>query len=211
MANDLNATIADVAEDARRLLGELPDGTTSRARAEQTLQTANRAGQLVRHLLRLSERESRMIPRVEISALVRGNEALLRQLAGADIDLRFELAAGLPHVECDTEEIVQVLSTFIVTVRGALPLGGVIRVSTADRGRGDGRRRGDAALVLTVTAEGYGMVPVPTAGCEEVVSRVGGVFSTSTDQNQSVTSLQATLPTEARSNTDAAPGWSQTA
>ena len=49
----------------------------------------------------------------------------MRQLAGADIDLRFELAAGLPHVECDAEEIVQVLSTFIVTVRGALPLGGV--------------------------------------------------------------------------------------
>jgi PAS domain S-box-containing protein len=210
MANDLNTTIADVAEDARRLLGELPDGTTSRARAEQTLQTANRAGQLVRHLLRLSERESRMIPRVEVSGLVRTNEPLCRQLAGADIDLRFELAAGLPHVECDAEEVVQVLSTFIVTVRGALPLGGVIRVSTQDRGRGDGRRRRDQALVLSVTAEGYGMVPVPTAGCEEVASRIGGTFSTTTDSAQSVTTLQVTLPTEART-AEAGPGWSQTA
>ncbi len=151
-----------------------------------------------------------MIPHVEVSALVRANETLLRQLAGADIDLRFELAAGLAHVECDAEEVVQVLSTFIVTVRGALPLGGVIRISTADR-RADGRRRGDSGLVLMVAAEGYGMTPVPTAGCEEVVSRIGGVFSVSIDQNQSVTSLQATLPSEARSNSDAAPGWSQTA
>lgn len=211
MANDLNATIADVAEDARRLLTELPDGTTSRARAEQTLQTATRAGQLVRHLLRLSERESRMIPRVEVSALVRSNETLLRQLAGADIDLRFELAAGLAHVECDAEEVVQVLSTFVVTLRGSLPLGGVIRVSTQERGRTDGRRRGDSALMLSVAAEGYGMVPVPTAGCEEVVTRIGGVFSSSADQNQTVTSLQASLPTEARATNEANPGWSQTA
>jgi hypothetical protein len=212
MANDLNTTIADLVEDARRLLGEMPDGTTSHARAEQTLQTANRAGQLVRHLLRLSERESKLIPRVEVSALVRSSEALLRQLAGADIDLRFELAAGLPHVECDAEEVVQALSTLVVTVRGALPLGGVIRVVTQDRGRGDGRRRGDQsqALILTVSAEGYGMLPVPTAGCEEVVSRIGGSFTAMVDQNLSITTLQATLPTETRS-TEAAPGWSQSA
>ena len=200
-----------MAEDARRLLGELPDGTTSRARAEQTLQTANRAGQLVRHLLRLSERESRMIPRVEVSALVRSNEALLRQLAGADIDLRFELAAGLPHVECDAEEVVQVLSTLIVTVRGALPLGGVIRVSTADRGRGDGRRRGDTALVLTVTAEGYGMVPVPTAGCEEVGHPHRRRLLVVHRPNQAVNVPPGDSADRSAQQPTPAPGWSQTA
>jgi hypothetical protein len=61
-----------------------------------------------------------------------------------------------------------------------------------------------------VSAEGYGMVPVPTAVCEDVVARCGGSFTASVDQSQSIMTLQATLPIDPR-NAEAAPGWSQTA
>ena len=63
---------------------------------------------------------------------------MLRQLAGPDIDLRFELAPSLPPVECDADELAGLLSTLVVTVRGALPLGGSIRV--VDAAAAQGRR-----------------------------------------------------------------------
>jgi PAS domain S-box-containing protein len=209
MANDLNGVVGEMAEEARRLLADVPESSPLRARAEQSLQAANRAGSLVRHLLRLNERESRAVAGVEASTIVRANEPLLRQLAGQDIDLRFDLAAGLPALECDAEEVVQVLSTLVVTVRGALPLGGTIRVITQDRGRGEGRRRSDKAVVVSVVAEGYGMVAVPTTVCEEVVTRCGGVFSSLVDPNQSSTTLTAALPID--NLNESAPGLSQTA
>jgi PAS domain S-box-containing protein len=194
MANDLHGIVNVMADEGRKLLAELPEGSTVRAQAEQSLQTANRAGQLVRHLLRLSEREARATTGSDTNSLVRANEPMLRQLAGPDIDLRFELAPSLPPVECDADELAGLLSTLVVTVRGALPLGGSIRVTTQPPRKDGGRRRNDTSLALAVVAEGYGMVSVPTTVCDEVVSRSGGTFGAQVDLKAGTTTFTAYLP-----------------
>ena len=194
MANDLHGIVNVMAEEARKLLAELPEGSTVRGQAEQSLQSANRAGQLVRHLMRLSEREQRATSGVEPNGLVRATEPMLRQLAGPDIDLRFDLAPGLPPVECDADELSGVLSTLVVTVRGALPLGGSIRVTTSPPRKDGGRRRNDSSLAIGVIAEGYGMVSVPTTVCDEVVTRSGGTFSAQIDLKSGTTTFTAFLP-----------------
>jgi PAS domain S-box-containing protein len=194
MANDLHGIVNGMADEARKLLAELPDGSQVRAQAEQSLQSANRAGQLVRHLLRLSEREARATSGSDPNGIVRANEPMLRQLAGPDIDLRFELAPSLPSVECDGDELTGVLSTLMVTVRGALPLGGSIRVTTHPPRKDGGRRRNDSSLALALIAEGYGMVPVPTTVCDEVVTRSGGTFGAQVDLKGGTTTFTAYLP-----------------
>jgi chromosome segregation ATPase len=194
MANDLHGIVNGMTDEGRKLLAELPEGSTVRAQAEQSLQSANRAGQLVRHLLRLSEREARAMSGSDPNGLIRANEPMLRQLAGPDIDLRFELAPSLPPVECDADELSALLSTLVVTVRGALPLGGSIRLSTLPPRKDGGRRRNDAALALAVVAEGYGMVSVPTTVCDEVVTRSGGTFSAQVDLKAGTTTFTAYLP-----------------
>ena len=194
MANDLHGIVNGMADEARKLLAELPDGSNVRVQAEQSLQSANRAGQLVRHLLRLSEREQRATSGADPNGIVRANEPMLRQLAGPDIDLRFDLAPSLPPVECDADELAGVLSTLVVTVRGALPLGGTIRLITAPPRKDGGRRRNDGALALSVIAEGYGMVSVPTTVCDEVVTRSGGTFSAQVDVKGGSTTFTAYLP-----------------
>ncbi len=194
MANDLHGIVNGMVDEGRKLLAELPDGSTVRAQAEQSLQSANRAGQLVRHLLRLSEREARATSGSDPNSLVRANEPMLRQLAGSDIDLRFELAPSLPPVECDSDELAGLLSTLVVTVRGALPLGGSIRVSTQPPRKDGGRRRNDTSLALSIVAEGYGMVSVPTTVCDEVVTRSGGTFSAQVDLKGGTTTFTAYLP-----------------
>jgi PAS domain S-box-containing protein len=194
MANDLHGIVNGMADEARKLLAELPDGSHVRAQAEQSLQSANRAGQLVRHLLRLSEREARATTGSDPNGIVRANEPMLRQLAGPDIDLRFELAPSLPSVECDADELAGVLSTLMVTVRGALPLGGSIRVTTHPPRKDGGRRRNDSSMTLSLVAEGYGMVPVPTTACDEVVTRSGGTFGAQVDLKGGTTTFTAYLP-----------------
>jgi PAS domain S-box-containing protein len=194
MANDLHGIVNGMADEARRLLGDLPEGSDVRAQAEQSLQSANRAGQLVRHLLRLSEREARATSGSDPNSVVRANEPMLRQLAGPDIDLRFELAPSLPSVESDADELAGVLSTLMVTVRGALPLGGSIRITTQPPRKDGGRRRNDTSLVLALVAEGYGMVSVPTTVCDEVVTRSGGTFSAQVDLKAGATTFTAYLP-----------------
>jgi len=196
MANDLHGIVNNMADEGRKLLAELPEGSTVRAQAEQSLQSANRAGQLVRHLLRLSEREARATTGSDPNGLVRANEPMLRQLAGPDIDLRFELAPSLPAVECDADELAGLLSTLVVTVRGALPLGGSIRVSTQPPRKDGGRRRNDTSLALAVMAEGYGMVSVPTTVCDEVVTRSGGTFGAQIDLKGGTTTFTAYLPVD---------------
>ncbi len=196
MANDLHGIVNGMADDARKLFSELPEGSDVRAQAEQSLQSANRAGQLVRHLLRLSEREARATSGSDPNSVVRANEPMLRQLAGPDIDLRFELAPGLPSVESDADELTGVLSTLMVTVRGALPLGGSIRVTTQPPRKDGGRRRNDTSLVLALVAEGYGMVSVPTTVCDEVVTRSGGTFSAQIDLKAGATTFTAYLPVD---------------
>ncbi|MEO5820686.1 MAG: PAS domain S-box protein [Vicinamibacteraceae bacterium] len=194
MANDLHGIVNVMADEARKLLGDLPEGSDVRAQAEQSLQSANRAGQLVRHLMRLSEREARASSGSEPNSVVRANEPMLRQLAGPDIDLRFELAPSLPPVECDADELAGLLSTLMVTVRGALPLGGSIRLTTVPPRKDGGRRRNDASLALAVVAEGYGMVSVPTTVCDEVVTRSGGTFSAQVDLKAGTTTFTAYMP-----------------
>ena len=194
MANDLHGIVNGMTDEARKLLAELPEGSTVRAQAEQSLQSANRAGQLVRHLLRLSEREARAMSGSDPNTLVRANEPMLRQLAGPDIDLRFELTPSLPAVECDADELAGLLSTLVVTVRGALPLGGSIRLTTQPPRKDGGRRRNDTSLALAVVAEGYGMVSVPTTVCDEVVTRSGGTFSAQVDLKAGTTTFTAYLP-----------------
>ena len=150
----------------------------------------------MRHLLRLSEREARATTGSDPNSLVRANEPMLRQLAGPDIDLRFELAPSLPAVECDADELAGLLSTLVVTVRGALPLGGSIRVSTLPPRKDGGRRRNDTSLALAVMAEGYGMVSVPTTVCDEVVTRSGGTFGAQVDLKAGTTTFTAYLPVD---------------
>jgi signal transduction histidine kinase len=184
----------------------------NREAADRALDTILRCGELARHLLRLSARYMSQSARVDLGHLVRQQDALLHHLAGPDIELHFELASGLVSSDFDSQDITHVLTSLMVAARDALPLGGAIRVSTAsqrvdggaahdhlahDPGQGQGRRDARTErprpLMLSVTAKGYGIRPVPSTTCEEVTERCGGLLTTVIEPNVSWT-LTAMLP-----------------
>jgi signal transduction histidine kinase len=200
MSDDLLSAIQTARETARAVLDVLPAGSDGHTQAQKTLDAVEKCNELARHLFRLSSRHASQNSRVDLTQLVRHQEALLHHLAGPDVELQFDLAVGLSSTELDAQDVTQVLTSLIVAARDALPLGGVIRIGTAyqhrahdtnpDAARGAERPR---PLMLGVTAKGYGIRPVSSATCEEVTSRCGGTLTTVIEPNVSWT-LIAMLP-----------------
>ena len=194
MANDLHGIVNAMTDDGRKLLAELPEGSNVRAQAEQSLQSANRAGQLVRHLLRLSEREARAT-----TGSIRTAWCAPTNRCCASSPVRTSTCASSSRRACRPSSatptrLAGLLSTLLVTVRGALPLGGSIRVSTHPPRKDGGRRRNDTSIALALMAEGYGMVSVPTTVCDEVVTRSGGTFGAQVDLKAGTTTFTAGRP-----------------
>lgn len=197
MAVDLNGAAEAAAETSRAVLAVLPQGAPGRDHAEKTLETVQRCAELARHLLRMSTRYMGQSSRIDVSALVRQQEALLQHLAGPDIELQFDLIGGLSSAELDAQEVTQVLTSLTVTARDALPLGGAIRITTTSQRQdpADAAPRTEPLrpLVLAVTARGYGIRPVSSSTCEDVTARCGGLLTTVIEPNVSWT-LMAMLP-----------------
>lgn len=197
MAVDLNGAAEAAAETSRAVLAVMPQGSPGRDHAEKTLETVQRCAELARHLLRMSTRYMGQSSRIDVSHLVRQQEALLQHLAGPDIELQFDLTGGLSSSELDAQEVTQVLTSLTVTARDALPLGGAIRITTTSQRQdsADAAPRTEPVrpLVLAVTARGYGIRPVSSSTCEDVTARCGGLLTTVIEPNVSWT-LMAMLP-----------------
>jgi signal transduction histidine kinase len=197
MAVDLNGAAEAAAETSRAVLAVMPQGAPGRDNAEKTLETVQRCAELARHLLRMSTRYMGQSSRIDVSHLVRQQEALLQHLAGPDIELQFDLTGGLSSAELDAQEVTQVLTSLTVTARDALPLGGAIRITTTaqrhDLAEASTRTEPVRPLVLAVTARGYGIRPVSSSTCEDVTARCGGLLTTVIEPNVSWT-LMAMLP-----------------
>ncbi len=103
---------------------------------------------LVGQLLAYARREPAESAVVDTHAVVSGMEPMLRQLLGADIIVKLDLAAASPLVRCDAGQLEQILMNLVINARRAMPRGGTLRISTANT---------QDRLVLTVRDTGSGM------------------------------------------------------
>ncbi len=122
-------------------------------------QTAERASALTRQLLAFSRRQMLQPEIIDLNAVVRGMEPMLRLLIGEDITLALELALDLGAVRADPGQIEQVVMNLVVNARDAMPAGGLLVIATQNRhvsaptpGLAPGR-----FVTLSVTDTGSGM------------------------------------------------------
>jgi two-component system cell cycle sensor histidine kinase/response regulator CckA len=131
VAHDFNNLLNVIVGYAELLGRTLPRGDTRRARIDQILQAAMRAGTLTRRLLAFS-RNQVLQPRViDPNAAVAETEQMLRRLIGEDVDLVLRLGHGLGSVRVDPGQLEHVLLNLAVNARDAMPTGGVLTLATA--------------------------------------------------------------------------------
>jgi len=92
-------------------------------------------------------------------------DGMLRRLLGVDVTLETEFDPGLWHVLADPSQIEQVVMNLAVNARDAMPRGGRLRITTANRRvPADGEQPSDgvrpgAYVTVTVADTGVGMDP----------------------------------------------------
>ena len=136
-----------------------------------------RAATLTRQLLAYSRKQMVQPKLIELNAVVADMDRILRRVIGEDIDLRNDLAPGLPPVKIDPGQMEQVIMNLVVNARDAMPAGGILSVRTyGERLDGvDSLTRLEAPpgsyVVLIVRDSGIGMD-------EQVQSRIFEPFFT---------------------------------
>ena len=132
-----------VAHDFNNLLGVIigygeivQEGTAAedslRPCVDEMLKAGHRAAALTRQLLAFS-RQQVMDPKIlDLNAVVRDMEKMLKRLIGEDIRLRTELDSALVRIKADQGQIEQAILNLAVNGRDAMPNGGELKLETSN-------------------------------------------------------------------------------
>ena len=163
IAHDFNNLLTVIRGSASLALAELPPGEGPREDLEQIKQAADRAADLTRQLLAFARRTVRSPRCVDLSAVVRRLEPMLRRLISEDVVLVTIAPDGMGRVLADPGQIDQVIVNLAVNASEAMPDGGTLTIEIADGTRPDGTRTpaggvpAGPLVILSVTDTGVGM------------------------------------------------------
>ncbi|HTN51065.1 MAG TPA: ATP-binding protein [Anaeromyxobacter sp.] len=160
VAHDFNNLLSVILGCASTLQAELRErADPAAADAEQIGEAAERASAFTRQLLAFARSELVTPAAVDVAAVVRGSEHLLRRLAGEKVELVVDLDGEPVPALCDRGQLEQVLLNLVVNARDAMPDGGRV---TIQAGRAEGRpgpATRCAEVRLAVRDTGTGMTP----------------------------------------------------
>src|SRR5262249_22222637 len=165
IAHDFNNLLTVILGYGEDLLSKLPAGDAVRDQIAQMVHAGERASALIRQLLAFSRKQVLAPKIVNLNAVVRAIERLLRRLIGDAVTLATNLDPALSLVEVDPGQMEQVIVNLAVNARDAMPQGGKLTIETADAELDEHDLRADAECVagpyvmLCVTDSGCGMAP----------------------------------------------------
>jgi two-component system, cell cycle sensor histidine kinase and response regulator CckA len=103
-----------------------------RGSVDEILKAGHRAASLTRQLLAFS-RQQVLDPKVlDLNAVVKDMEKMLKRLIGEDVELRTELENALVRVKADESQIEQVILNLAINARDAMPHGGKLALATSN-------------------------------------------------------------------------------
>jgi PAS domain S-box-containing protein len=132
IAHDFNNLLTAIQGYSDFLLAELATGSEPWRDAEQIARAAERAEALVRQLLAFSRKQMLRPEVIDLNAVVRDIESMLRRLIGEDIELGVELDPELEPVNADAAQVEQTIINLVVNARDAMPDGGALHLRTGN-------------------------------------------------------------------------------
>jgi two-component system cell cycle sensor histidine kinase/response regulator CckA len=183
VAHDFNNLLTVITSCGEMVLDSLTPEDPRRSEMLEIREAARQAAVLTRQLLAFS-RKQLLAPKVlDLNALVREMERLLRRVISEDITLVTELDPALEHVRADPAQLQQVVLNMVVNARDAMPRGGRLTLRTANV-----RSMAAAAGERVVMAPGeYVMLAVSDTGVgmdEKTRSRVFEPFFTTKENGK---------------------------
>jgi two-component system cell cycle sensor histidine kinase/response regulator CckA len=95
-------------------------------------EAAARAAHLTKQLLAFSRRQPVHPTALDLNKIVSGLSQMLERLVGEDVTISVKPADGLGLIVADSGQIEQILMNLSVNARDAMPLGGKIKIETAN-------------------------------------------------------------------------------
>jgi PAS domain S-box-containing protein len=165
VAHDFNNLLTVIAGYASLIGGALPPAGAARAHLDQIQHAAERAAALTQQLLAFSRQQFLQPRALDLNALLRVMQGLLKRILGEDVQIHFSPAPDLGVVQADPGQIEQLVMNLAVNARDAMPCGGKMEMSTAnvrltdDVGADVPTAAGDYVR-LTIRDDGVGMDPI---------------------------------------------------
>jgi two-component system NtrC family sensor kinase len=154
VAHELNNPLSVVVGQATMLADAASDPKTA-DRAQKIRRAADRCARIVRTFLSLARRKTPELTAVQLNTVVEmAVELLAYQLRTGDVELSLDLAADLPPLLADADQLNQVVTNLVHNALQALSEAAGPRRLTIATGQG-----GNGALRLTVADNGPG-VPI---------------------------------------------------
>ncbi len=130
IAHDFNNLLTGVLGSAELALLELEPDHAARPRVEAIRPIARRATELCRELLAYSGRARFDVVPVDLSALVRDMDELLRVSVPKKTRLEYELARDLPAIVGDATQLQQIVLNLVINGAEAMDGTGFVRIRT---------------------------------------------------------------------------------
>ncbi|MFI5244119.1 MAG: PAS domain S-box protein [Gemmatimonadales bacterium] len=132
VAHDFNNLLTVISSYASLLLEGDALSAPVRDDLAEIGKAADSAATLTRQLLAFSRKQVLEPKAIDLNAVVRDAEKMLRRVIGEDIELTTSLAAGLGPVMADFGQIEQVIMNMAVNARDAMPEGGLLTIETTN-------------------------------------------------------------------------------
>ena len=196
IAADLQLSVASLGASAERIADPSADPAGSQAAIADIRQHAASAVSLSRQLVSFGRRESREPEAIDVNEVVRGIDAVLRQMVDEHVTVSVDLASTMDHAQGDRATLAESLVALIIGASAAMPAGGDLLVRTFSR---DIESR--AVAPAGVDPGSYAVVAINATGW--------GISDPTVDGNQPLTPIaQALARSGGRLATTAVPGQS---
>ena len=123
--------LRDVTQDGQQWLAAIDSDPVLRHQGEQLLGEVTRAASFLRQLGVYGERQVNALEPVSMNRVLRDMEAVLKRVAGDDIELILPKGAPALDVDVETERVERVLVNVASYARERMPAGGRLKIDLA--------------------------------------------------------------------------------
>jgi signal transduction histidine kinase len=159
VAHDFNNLLMAVLGNLELLKKRMPDSPQLRRFVDGAIAGAERGTILTKRMLAFARRQELKPTTVQLSALVKGMEDMLRRSLGPTVTVEIDISETLPPVQIDPHQLELALLNLALNARDAMPNGGQLSITARQDEAGDKAAGlpGNEYIRAVVTDSGSGM------------------------------------------------------